>query len=286
MNRKQGIRLRAGHLVALAGLTLLTAGIVMLAKPTPAQAVSSYSTQARSQYPGITGSALDSCALCHPAGGSALNPYAQDFANNNHSFTAIQNLDSDHDGYTNLQEINALTLPGDPASHPGSGPTATPTATRTRTPTATSTVQPRATATRTVAPTSTSTARPGATPTATRAASATSTARPGATPTATAGSPVPSPTPAPSSRRIAFVGTVSSLPQGGNHVGNWQVQGRTVRVAATTFIEQVQLLSGDGSDAVIWVLGTRNNDGSAVAFYIRVLQGNQSDNGGDAPTSK
>ena len=79
--------------------------------------VSSYLSQFNTKY-GTSGTALNTCNLCHPTGGYTLNPYASDFANNNHDFAAIEALDSDGDGYSNLAEIKAGTFPGDPASHP------------------------------------------------------------------------------------------------------------------------------------------------------------------------
>ena len=168
------MRLRTSHLLLMAGLVVLVAGIFAVADTQSAQAVSSYMTSFRTQYPNARGTTLDSCAVCHPAGGYTLNPYAQDFAANNHSYTAIAALDSDRDGFTNIAEINALTAPGDAASHPSGSATATPTRTSvppTATPTRTA-VPPTATPTRTAVP-ATATRTPVATatqvgPTATR----------------------------------------------------------------------------------------------------------------------
>lgn len=66
------------------------------------------------------------CLLCHdkaPFTKTGLNPYGQDLAGqpkprNAASFKAIEKLDSDKDGFANLVEIQAGTLPGDPASKP------------------------------------------------------------------------------------------------------------------------------------------------------------------------
>jgi hypothetical protein len=71
-------------------------------------------------YPATVGTKLNSCGVCHinPAGGGTRNAYGIDYANNNHSFASIELLDSDHDGYTNRQEITALTWPGDALDHP------------------------------------------------------------------------------------------------------------------------------------------------------------------------
>ncbi len=80
--------------------------------------VGSYLTQFNTRY-GTSGSALDSCNLCHPGGAtSQLNAYASAYVSAGHNFASVESLDSDGDGYTNLTEINARTNPGDAASHP------------------------------------------------------------------------------------------------------------------------------------------------------------------------
>jgi hypothetical protein len=75
------------------------------------------------QYPFIVGTKLDSCTLCHTEVGSYLfNPYGQAYNDQIGSpaedFKAIEKIDSDGDGYTNIQEIKAGTNPGDPKDHP------------------------------------------------------------------------------------------------------------------------------------------------------------------------
>jgi hypothetical protein len=60
---------------------------------------------------------LGSCLTCHPSG-SSRNSYANDWRNNGHNFAAVEGMDSDNDGSTNLQEINAATFPGDASSKP------------------------------------------------------------------------------------------------------------------------------------------------------------------------
>jgi hypothetical protein len=94
---------------------------------------SGYLTSFNSQY-GTSATALNTCALCHPAGGgndaSNLNNFARNFATNGHVFNAtLDNLDSDGDGFTNIAEINARTFPGDAASFPATGDTTAPTVT-------------------------------------------------------------------------------------------------------------------------------------------------------------
>jgi len=79
---------------------------------------------ARVHYPHITGSAIDRCALCHVSQSDlGLDPYGRDYHEHQGDFAAIEALDSDGDGFTNLQEILALTFPGKADSRPD--PTAT-----------------------------------------------------------------------------------------------------------------------------------------------------------------
>jgi len=74
------------------------------------------------QYPSFGGS----CNVCHTTG-STRNPYGRALANNGGTannippatFVAVEGLDSDGDDFTNIQEINAGTFPGNPASRPG-----------------------------------------------------------------------------------------------------------------------------------------------------------------------
>ena len=189
--------------MGLTATLLILAGLLIAVQPTKVQALSSYLTLAVAKYPAITNTSLNSCSLCHTSV-PAINPYGaafQSHGDNTAAFPAIKSINSDGDGFTNLQEIQALTFPGDASSKPLVQPTATktsaPTATRTATATATST----ATATPTASPTR---AQVPATPTNTQVpptatntkvpATATNTQAP---PTAT--KPAPTHTPAPSS---------------------------------------------------------------------------------------
>ena len=54
------------------------------------------------------------------------NNYGNDYSSHGHNFQAIEQLDSDLDGWSNLAEINAATWPGDASDHPTAGATATP----------------------------------------------------------------------------------------------------------------------------------------------------------------
>jgi hypothetical protein len=121
-----------------AGLTLLfvTAFLVWLMQPVTVQAAGSDLTAFVAKYPATTNSKLNSCTLCHVTTNPVvLNPYGADYkaqGRNAAAFTAIQSLDSDVDGRTNLQEITALTFPGNANDPPAA--TATPTRTPTSVP--------------------------------------------------------------------------------------------------------------------------------------------------------
>jgi len=126
-------------LLILTGALVLVITIVLLQTPDTVQGVSSDLSNARSVYPAIEDTRLDSCTLCHTSG-SSLNSYgrAYDSAGSDRSaLTEIENRDSDGDGFTNIVEIKALTFPGNSSSKPVQQPTATraPTRTPTRTPT-------------------------------------------------------------------------------------------------------------------------------------------------------
>lgn len=102
-------------------------------------ALPGYLTLFEGAYPAAVGSVIDHCILCHttnnPNTNSARNPFGADFGSSSiaghtiHTFdTTLENRDSDGDGFTNIVEINALTFPGNAASHPTSSDTTPPTA--------------------------------------------------------------------------------------------------------------------------------------------------------------
>lgn len=162
---------------------MLAGGLLWLNQISSVSANTSDIALAESTYPTIVGSRIDNCALCHSSVPS-LNPFGSAYKSGGRglatSLTNIANTDSDGDGYSNLQEINAHTYPGDRLDFP----MMTPTATSTTAPSATATTAPSATST--MAATATSTM--AATATATTAPSVTSTTAPTATkpaPTAT-----------------------------------------------------------------------------------------------------
>ncbi|MGC2062517.1 MAG: hypothetical protein WA610_06030, partial [Thermodesulfovibrionales bacterium] len=89
-------------------------------------AYQSYLTAFNNLY-STTGTALDSCVLCHisAAGGGTRNTYGNAFrgisthsSNPTAAFVTIAGLDSDSDGFTNIVEITARSFPGNSGSIP------------------------------------------------------------------------------------------------------------------------------------------------------------------------
>jgi len=68
---------------------------------------------------GTRGTALDTCSTCHSTMPN-LNPYGEDFRDNGSDFDAIEQKDSDNDGFSNIDEIYARSLPGDSEDVPSS----------------------------------------------------------------------------------------------------------------------------------------------------------------------
>ncbi|MFQ5711716.1 MAG: thrombospondin type 3 repeat-containing protein [Candidatus Geothermarchaeales archaeon] len=60
------------------------------------------------------------CTVCHTqsSGKGPLNRFGYDFAAHGRSIDAIASADSDGDGFTNIEELEAGTFPGDPDSNP------------------------------------------------------------------------------------------------------------------------------------------------------------------------
>ena len=82
-------------------------------------ATSGYKASFETAYPAAIGSRIDACSLCHTSA-PARNSYGAAFAGAGFNFKAIESADSDGDGFTNLQEITALTFPGNAADNPNS----------------------------------------------------------------------------------------------------------------------------------------------------------------------
>ena len=82
-----------------------------------AGAIGDYLTSFENTYPGAKHTRIDMCILCHTSP-PARNSFGSAFGAAGHSFSAIQNADSDGDGFTNLVEINAFSFPGNAADKP------------------------------------------------------------------------------------------------------------------------------------------------------------------------
>jgi len=65
------------------------------------------------------------CQVCHLKKMPELNPYGASLKGKKidaASLKAVEKLDADKDGFSNIAEIKAGTLPGDPASKPAGKP--------------------------------------------------------------------------------------------------------------------------------------------------------------------
>ncbi len=158
MNLRQLPRKKLPFAIMLFSSLALAGGLVWSVQSLTAKAYLPDIGYAEARYPNIANSRIDTCSLCHTSA-PALNPYGSAYKSagrNSAALAAIEPLDSDGDGWTNLQEIIALTFPGNLNDHPTAAtattlpPTATntavpPTSTRTPTslpPTATNTAVP------------------------------------------------------------------------------------------------------------------------------------------------
>jgi hypothetical protein len=97
----------------------LVAFLAVCAFALPVSATSSYKAAFEQAYPAAVGSRIDACTLCHTSPPSR-NSYGAAFKSAGYSFQAIEAADSDGDGFTNIQEITALTFPGNAADNPNS----------------------------------------------------------------------------------------------------------------------------------------------------------------------
>lgn len=102
----------------------VVAAVVLLA--VAALALPNDGTLFKQTYNPKDGTALGNagCLVCHASmpPGKNMNPYGKDYLDkktrNAAALKAIESVDSDKDGATNIVEIRAGTLPGDPASKP------------------------------------------------------------------------------------------------------------------------------------------------------------------------
>jgi mono/diheme cytochrome c family protein len=108
---------------AIASLTLvgtLTVAL-LLVLGTRAEAKEKFLDDFQETYPAAVGTRLDGCSLCHFTDSNGKwdeNQFAEEYEEADKDFGSIQNLDTDGDGFTNLQEIQAGTFPGDASDNP------------------------------------------------------------------------------------------------------------------------------------------------------------------------
>ena len=100
--------------------------LFILARDVEAKNKSEFLPAFEATYPAAVGSRIDSCTLCHNVQGSEykLNSYARQWKEDE-NFVAINDLDADGDGYSNIEEIDAHTFPGNPSDNPSTVTTTT-----------------------------------------------------------------------------------------------------------------------------------------------------------------
>ena len=100
--------------------------LFILAQDVEAKNESEFLPAFEATYPAAVGSRIDSCTVCHNVQGSEykLNSYARQWKEDE-NFVAINNSDADGDGYTNVEEINAHTFPGNASDNPSTVTTTT-----------------------------------------------------------------------------------------------------------------------------------------------------------------
>ena len=103
-----------------AGATLMLILFLVAGVNGRAYAFPAYWNSFRTTYPAAALALASDCRICHvsPSGGGTRTSYGNAYRTANFSFSAIEPLDSDSDGYTNIVEITAITWPQDATSHP------------------------------------------------------------------------------------------------------------------------------------------------------------------------
>lgn len=103
--------------------TIILIAIAVAVLSTAAFATAAWLKLFNSTYNPKAGTALAGakCAVCHVKGTTKLNPYGMELKGKPMaaaSLKSIEKMDADKDGASNIAEIKAGTLPGDPASKP------------------------------------------------------------------------------------------------------------------------------------------------------------------------
>lgn len=98
----------------IAGTVLVASG---LATAAPAQATSGYRDAFAARYPSSRSQASAACNVCHGGSSGTLNSYGRDLRQSNagsrdQRLAAVEGVDSDKEGSSNLIEINAGAQPG------------------------------------------------------------------------------------------------------------------------------------------------------------------------------
>jgi len=106
--------------------TIIAVVVAVLLIATAAFATVTWSKLFNDTYKPKPGSAIvkAKCQLCHTKG-VALNPYGSSLKGKKieaASLKAVERLDADKDKFSNIAEIKAGTLPGDPKSKPAGKP--------------------------------------------------------------------------------------------------------------------------------------------------------------------
>jgi hypothetical protein len=107
---------RGVHRSVAAVIVLVTAGSLT------AYAQPRFLRQFTSKYPHVANTKLGDCATCHAKQPGSLNAYGKALRDSTLRFAAVERLDSDRDGVSNVKEIEAHTFPGDPGDTPGRKP--------------------------------------------------------------------------------------------------------------------------------------------------------------------
>lgn len=112
-----------GASFTFAGALLLLMAMFAFSAPAAVQASPGDKSSALLKYPTIVGTNIDDCSLCHKSTAPVvLNAYGTAYKSNGRdtaAFGLIENMDSDKDGFTNVQEIKTyFTFPGNAASTP------------------------------------------------------------------------------------------------------------------------------------------------------------------------
>ncbi len=101
-----------GAVLAAGASALFLAGELAMATP-------SLQTAFISRYPNLRDTPLQSCTTCHmPAKEDFLNSYGLALREAKMDFKEVEELDSDGDGVTNINEINDESYPGSHAQSP------------------------------------------------------------------------------------------------------------------------------------------------------------------------